>query len=46
MSLLGRNLKSKFGGNIGWYGETIKLDMEARGYIERCGTNPQRYRLK
>jgi hypothetical protein len=46
MSKLSKNLKSKFSGNISWYGETIKLDLEARKLIERTGSNPQKYRLK
>lgn len=46
MSRLNKTLKSKFSGNISWYGETIKLDLEARKLIERSGSNPQKYRLK
>lgn len=38
-------LKGKFDGNIGWYGETVKLDLEARKIIERTDSKPQRYRL-
>jgi hypothetical protein len=41
-----RNLKGKFSGNINWYGETVKLDLEARKIIERTGSKPQKYRLK
>ena len=43
---LNKNLKSKFEGNISWYGETVKLDLEARKIIERVGSKPQKYRLK
>jgi len=33
------------GGSIGWYTTTVKLDLEARGEIERVpGANPQRLR--
>jgi hypothetical protein len=46
MSVLNKNLRGKFSGNISWYGETIKLDLEARKIIERTGSNPQKYRLK
>ncbi|MEJ2049647.1 MAG: hypothetical protein P8Y60_07375 [Calditrichota bacterium] len=27
---LNKKLKGKFSGNINWYGDTVKLDMEAR----------------
>ena len=43
---LSKNLKSKFSGNISWYGETVKLDLEARKVIERTSAQPQTYRLK
>jgi hypothetical protein len=43
---LNSNLKGKFEGNISWYGETVKLDLEARRLIERTSTKPQKYRLK
>ena len=43
---LNKNLKGKFSGNISWYGETVKLDLEARKIIERTSSKPQRYRLK
>ena len=36
--------RSKFG-SIGWYTTTVKLDLEARGFIERIeATKPQRLR--
>jgi Family of unknown function (DUF6958) len=35
-----------FSGNVGWYGETVKLDLEARKLIERTSSKPQKYRLK
>ncbi len=43
---LNKSLKNKFSGNISWYGETIKLDLEARKIIERTYSKPQKYRLK
>ena len=43
---LKRNLKGKFTGNISWYGETVKLDLEARKIIERTSSKPPKYRLK
>jgi hypothetical protein len=43
---LNQTLKNKFSGNISWYGETVKLDLEARKLIERTSSKPQKYRLK
>jgi hypothetical protein len=43
---LQKRLKSKFSGNISWYGETVKLDLEARKMIKRTSSKPQKYRLK
>jgi hypothetical protein len=43
---LNKSLKGKFSGNISWYGETVKLDLEARKVIERTSSKPQKYRLK
>ena len=43
---LNKNLKGKFQGNISWYGETVKLDLEARKIIERTSSKPQKYRVK
>ena len=40
------HLKVKFSGNISWYGETVKLDLEARKIIERTSSKPHKYRLK
>ena len=42
---LNKTLKGKFEGNISWYGETVKLDLEARKIIERTDSKPQRYRV-
>ncbi len=43
---LNESLKDRFSGNISWYGETVKLDLEARRIIERTSSKPQKYRLK
>ena len=43
---LNNSLKGKFSGNVSWYGETVKLDLEARKMIERTSSTPQKYRLK
>ncbi|MEJ2635221.1 MAG: hypothetical protein P8184_08010 [Calditrichia bacterium] len=45
-SQLNDSLANQFTGNISWYGETVKLDLEARNIIERSGSKPQKYRLK
>ena len=45
-SRLNKSLKGKFPGNISWYGETVKLDLEANKIIERTASKPQKYRLK
>ena len=44
-SRLNKSLNNKFAGNISWYGETVKLDLEARKMIERTSSKPQKYRL-
>ena len=43
---LRKRLENKFSGNVSWYGETVKLDLEARKMIERTSSKPQKYRLK
>jgi hypothetical protein len=41
-----QQLTGDFDGSIGWYITTVKLDLEARGLIERnTTTSPQRLRL-
>jgi hypothetical protein len=45
-SRINKSLKDKFSGNISWYGETVKLDLEAKKMIERTSSKPQKYRLK
>jgi hypothetical protein len=46
MKKLNSELRRKFEGNISWYGETIKLDLEARRLIERTDSKPQKYRVR
>lgn len=46
MTALQQRLKKAFDGNISWYGETVKLDLEARRTLERTASKPQRYRLR
>jgi hypothetical protein len=41
-----QSLKGTFTGNISWYAETVKLDLEARKIIARTSARPQKYRLK
>ena len=43
---LNKLLTNKIPGSISWYGETVKLDLEARGLIQRTPGKPQKYRLK
>lgn len=41
-----KQLEGNFDGSISWYYTTVKLDLEARGVIERIeGSRPQRIRL-
>lgn len=46
MELLYQNVKDSFVGGVQWYGEAVKLDLEARKIIERIGSKPERYKLK
>ena len=43
---LNKGLRGTFPGSVSWYGETVKLDLEARKIIERTSSKPQKYRLK
>lgn len=45
MDQLKEKIGQTFEGNVPWYGETVKLDLEARELIERVGSKPERYRL-
>ncbi|HWA35646.1 MAG TPA: hypothetical protein VG737_16000 [Cyclobacteriaceae bacterium] len=45
MEQLYQNVKDTFQGGIQWYGETVKLDLEARGLIGRTESKPVKYRL-
>lgn len=43
---VGAELDGRFDGSIGWYYTTVKLDLEARGVLERIPkTSPQQIRL-
>lgn len=39
-------LNGKYKGNISWYSETVKLDLEARKLIKRTSSKPQKYTLE
>jgi len=42
-----KKLTGNFDGSIGWYATTVKLDLEARGELERIpGSSPQQLRLR
>lgn len=45
MEALYARVKDTFEGGVQWYGETVKLDLEARKIIERTCNKPERYRL-
>lgn len=45
MEELYQRVKDTFEGGVQWYGETVKLDLEARNLIERTNSKPQKYRL-
>ena len=47
VSLVDYNLRNRFEGSIPWYVTTVKLDLEARGLIERIpGPGEQKLTLK
>jgi hypothetical protein len=46
MEELYSRVKDTFEGGVQWYGETVKLDMEARMIIERTSSKPEKYRLR
>ncbi|MFC4212361.1 DUF6958 family protein [Pedobacter lithocola] len=45
MEALYQKVKDNFEGGVQWYGETVKLDLEARKLIERTRSKPEKYRL-
>lgn len=46
MDNVGQRLAGRFEGSVPWYVTSIKLDLEARGVVERIpGRGPQRLRL-
>lgn len=45
MEELYQRIKDTFEGGVQWYGETVKLDLEARKIIERTKSKPEKYRL-
>lgn len=45
MEALYQRVKDEFEGGVQWYGETVKLDLEARGILERTGKKPEKYRV-
>lgn len=45
MELLYTRVKDTFEGGIQWYGEIVKLDLEARKKIERTKDKPEKYKL-
>lgn len=47
VSLVDYNLRNRFEGSIPWYVTTVKLDLEARGEIERIpGSGEQVLKIK
>jgi hypothetical protein len=38
-------VKDNFDGGVQWYGETVKLDLEARQHIERTKSKLPKYKL-
>jgi hypothetical protein len=46
MEELYQRVKDNFDGGVQWYGETVKLDLEAWNLIARTQTKPERYILK
>ncbi len=45
MEELFARVKDDFEGGVQWYGETVKLDLEARNLVERTNTKPEKYKL-
>ena len=40
MEALYQKIKDEFKGGVHWYGEVVKLDLEANGVIERTSSKP------
>lgn len=45
MEELYARVKDNFEGGVQWYGETVKLDLEARNRIVRTLSKPEKYKL-
>jgi hypothetical protein len=45
MEALYQRIGKTFDGGVQWYGETVKLDLEARKMIGRTKTKPEKYLL-
>lgn len=45
MEELFSRIKNDFDGGVQWYGQTVKLDLEARKIIIRTNDKPQKYTL-
>jgi len=45
MEALYSRVKDNFDGGVQWYGETVKLDLEARQIIKRTKNKPEKYTL-
>lgn len=45
LNQLNKDLRDRFSGDVSWYGETVKLDLEATKIIERSSSKPEKYRL-
>lgn len=45
MEKLYERVKDDFEGGVQWYGETVKLDLEARNMIFRTISKPEKYKL-
>jgi hypothetical protein len=43
MEALYQRVKDKFDGGVQWYGETVKLDLEARKILARTQDKPEKY---
>lgn len=45
MEALYARVKEEFEGGVQWYGQTVKMDLEARQIIERTKEKPEKYKL-